>query len=73
MAGLLETAQCHDLQQTADMKTGRGAVKSDIAGHHAIGAQCIEPLHVGALMHGTAGMDETQKLGLEAGHLSDAG
>ena len=43
VAGLLEAAQQHDLDQAADVQRWRGGVEADIAGHHWSRRQRVEP------------------------------
>ena len=50
VAGLLQAAQHHDLNQAADVKAGSGRVETDIAGHGLAGGQRVQALDISRLI-----------------------
>ena len=50
VAGLLEAAQKHDLDQASDVQARRRGIETDVAGHDLLLRQRIEPLGVGNLV-----------------------
>ena len=51
VAGLLQGAQHHDLDERADMEAVCGAVEADIGRHDLLGRLFVEALEVGCLMN----------------------
>jgi hypothetical protein len=68
VAGLLEPAEQHDLDEAADMKRGRGGVKSDIARHDPGTGERIQRFRVGDLVNIAALGEQAEKIGLIFGH-----
>ena len=68
VAGLLQPAQQHDLQQAADMQAVRGAVETDIGRHDPVGGPVVQRCRIGALVDIPAVVQDIHEIGFEAGH-----
>ena len=68
MAGLLETAEQHDLDQAADVERRRRRVEADIAGHDLARGEGVETFGVGHLVDVAALVEQAQEFGLVSAH-----
>ncbi len=68
VAGLLEPAQLHDLDEVADMQAGRGRVEADVARHDLLLRERVERIGVGHLMDVAALVEQLEKGGTVGGH-----
>ncbi len=68
MAGLLQPAQHHDLNQAADMQAVGSGVEADVGHDDALGRRLVQRLQVGALVNVAALAEHAQEVGAGGGH-----
>ena len=68
MTGLLEPAEQHDLDETADMERRRGRIEANIAGDDPLQRERVEAARVGHLVDIAPFGEEAEEIGLIFGH-----
>ena len=62
MSRPLQVGQHHNLDEVANVQTGRCAIKADISRYHTFHQGGIKGLHVGALVNKSPGLEDIQKI-----------
>ena len=68
MPGLLQATKHHDLDEAADVQTGRRRIKPDIAGNDLRLRERIKTRRIGHLVDIAARIEQAEQIGFIVGH-----